>query len=457
MVRDMTEGRPIRLILSFFFPLLIGNLFQQMYNMADSIIVGQIVGKDALAAVGATGSFNFLVLGFALGLCSGLCIPVSQHFGAGDMYAMRRALVNAIYITLGVTAVITAAMLVFTRPMLRVMRTPENIFEQSYDYIIVIFGGTFATLLYNLPAGLLRALGDSKTPLLFLIIASLLNIALDLLFILAFHMGVAGAAWATVIAQAVSGALCIRYIVRHFPVLRPEKGEWKFDAKSAGRGLAIGIPMGLQFSLTAVGSVVLQSAVNTLGSDAVAAITAGSKVQMIMTQPMEALGATMATYCGQNLGAKRVDRIRWGLRTSLLLGAAYTVVAMLVSFRFGSTISLLFIKAEETQLLQNIDLFLACNAAGFVLLMALLVLRNALQGLGYSMSAMLAGIFEMVARALVAFAFVAPFGYGAVCFANPLAWLFACFLLIPMIVVRVRQLGRRFPGGEEGARLPDGV
>ena len=445
MVRDMTEGRPLRLILSFFFPLLIGNLFQQMYNMADSIIVGQFVGKEALAAVGATGSFNFLVLGFALGLCSGLCIPISQCFGAGDMYGMRRALVSAIYITLVITVATTAAMMAFTRPMLRLMHTPQNIFQQSYDYIIVIFGGTFATLLYNLPAGLLRALGDSKTPLLFLIIASLLNIVLDLVFILVFHMGVAGAAWATVIAQAISGALCVRYIMRHFPVLRPGKEEWKFDMASAKKGLAIGVPMGLQFSLTAVGSVVLQGAVNTLGSDAVASITAGAKVQMIMTQPMEALGATMATYCGQNLGAQRVDRIRWGLRTSLLLGAAYTALAMWISWRFGSMISLLFIKAEETQILQNIHQFLAYNALGFILLMTLLVLRNALQGLGYSMSAMLAGIFEMVARALVAFAFVGPFGYSAVCFANPLAWLFACFLLVPMMIVRVRQLGRRFP------------
>ena len=445
MVRDMTEGRPLKLILSFFFPLLIGNLFQQMYNMADSIIVGQFIGKGALAAVGATGSFNFLVLGFALGLCGGLCIPVSQRFGAGDMYGMRRALVSAIYITLGVTVVVTAAMLVFTRPMLRLMRTPEDIFEQSYDYIIVIFGGTFATLLYNLPAGLLRALGDSKTPLLFLIVASLLNIVLDLLFILAFGMGVEGAAWATVIAQAVSGLLCVRYIARHFPVLRPQRDEWKFDPQSARVGLAIGLPMGLQFSLTAVGSVVLQSAVNTLGSDAVASVTSGSKVQMIVTQPMEALGATMATYCGQNLGAQRMDRIRWGLRTSLLLGAAYTALAMLVTMTLGTTIALLFIKPEEVQILQNIDQFLHGNAMGFVLLMTLLVLRNSLQGLGYSMSAMLAGIFEMVARALVAFAFVGALGYAAVCYANPLAWLFACILLVPMMCVRLRQLGRRYP------------
>lgn len=443
MVRDMTEGKPIRLILAFMVPMFLGNLFQQLYNMVDAIIVGKGVGKYALAAVGSTGSLNFLVIGFVLGLCSGLCIPIAQRFGAGDMAGMRKALMNAIYISLAIAAVLTTVTVCFARQILTIMDTPADIFDQAYDYIVIIFAGIAATVLYNLPAGILRALGDSRTPLLFLLISSLLNVVLDLLAVLVLKLGVAGAAYATVIAQAVSGALCVLYIKKRYPILRIQREEMAFDWPIVKQGLLNGLPMGLQFSFTAVGSVVLQRAVNGLGSEIVAAVTAAGKVQMLSTQPMEALGVTMATYCGQNLGARRMDRIREGMKQGLGAVAVSSLFSFAVVNLFGRQLALLFLDANEVQILTRVAQFTWINSLFFPFLGLLLALRNALQGMGYSLSAMLAGVFELVARATVAFFLVGRFRFDAVCFANPAAWIAANVLLVPLYMICVRRLERR--------------
>lgn len=440
MVRDMTEGKPLGLIFRFCIPLLLGNLFQQFYSMVDSVVVGQFVGKQALAAVGATGSFSFLVIGFAMGMCSGLCIPVAQYFGAGDYKNLRAALMQAVYITAAVTLLLTAAMLFLTRPMLTLIQTPADIFEQSYSYISIIFIGIAPTMLYNLPAGVLRSLGDSKTPLLYLVIASILNVVLDILFVVYFHMGVAGAAWATVISQTVSGALCVRHMFKHFPILRLERKDLAFNPEIARKGVSIGLPMGLQYSLTAIGSVVLQSAINSLGSDAVAAVTAASKVQSIVSQPMETMGASMATYCGQNLGAKKPARIKQGIIqasiANMLIGVAGCILILLV----GDKIALLFIKPEEVDLLSNIRQYLAICSYFYPILSLIFTLRYSLQGLGFSAQAMTAGLFELVARSAVAFLLVGTLGFYAVCLSNPIAWIAADILLIPLAIVKIREL-----------------
>ena len=443
MVRDMTEGKPIRLILAFMVPMFLGNLFQQFYNMVDAIIVGKGVGKYALAAVGSTGSLNFLVIGFVQGLCSGLCISISQRFGAGDLVGVRKTLMNAIYISLAVALVLTTVTVCFTREILAIMDTPADIFDQAYDYIVIIFAGIAATMLYNLPAGILRALGDSKTPLLFLMISALLNVALDLLAVLVLHMGVAGAAYATVISQAVSGILCVMFIRKHYPILHVKREEMAFNWPIAKQGLLNGLPMGLQFSFTAVGSVVLQRAVNGLGSEIVAAVTAAGKVQMLATQPMEALGVTMATYCGQNLGAGRMDRVRAGMRQGLGAVAISSIFSFAVVNLFGRQLALLFLDAGEVQILSRVAQFTWINSLFFPLLGLLLALRNALQGMGYSLPAMLAGVFELVARALVAFCLVSQFQFDAVCFANPAAWIGANILLIPLYLTCVKRLQAR--------------
>ncbi|HIQ58061.1 MAG TPA: MATE family efflux transporter [Candidatus Merdivicinus intestinavium] len=445
MVKDLTSGKPLKLILMFSLPLVLGNLFQQFYNMADTIIVGKCLGVNALAAVGSTGSLNFLVMGFATGICSGLTIPVAQYFGAKDEHNVRRCVANSLYVVLAITAVLTAATMLFTRQILALMQTPADIFEDAYAYIIVIFGGMGVTLLYNLLSGILRALGDSRTPLYFLVVASLLNVVLDLVFIQLFHTGVAGAAYATVISQGVSALLCLVYMVRKFPLLRIRGEDWSLSGSHVRRMLGIGVPMGLQFSITAVGSIILQSAVNSLGSSAVAAIAAGSKVQMLLTQPLETMGITMATYCGQNMGAMRVDRIRQGIRQATWVSLAYSVLAFGISFVAGKQIALLFLDAGEVQILNDVFRFLMVNGCFYPFLALIYLYRNSLQGLGYAVPAMAAGIFELVGRAAVAFCLVGIWGYSAVCFANPAAWIAADILLLPVYFAVSRRLRAAYP------------
>ena len=442
MVRDLTKGKPLRLLLGFCAPLLIGNLFQQFYNMVDSIIVGKFIGKDALAAVGSTGSLNFLIIGFVLGMCSGFCLPVAQYFGEGDEARVRGCVANAVYLSAAITVVLTAATMLGTRPLLELMQTPGNIIDDAYAYIVVIFAGIFATVLYNLLAGILRALGDSRTPLYFLILSSVLNVGMDLLFILYFNAGVAGAAYATVIAQLVSGVCCLVYMIKRYPILRMKKENLRPNRHLTGRLLYIGLPMAGQFSITAVGSTIIQSAVNSLGSGVVAAVTAAGKVQIMLCQPMETMGITMATYCGQNYGAGEVGRIREGMRKSLLVVLLYSVIGFFIAAFAGQYIALLFLDARETEILGYVQQFLFVNGLFYPALGILFVIRNSLQGLGFSVPAMAAGLCELVARTVVAFCFVTAFGYNAVCFANPAAWSAAVMLLIPLYFWGMRRLRR---------------
>ena len=442
MVRDMTEGHPLKRILAFSAPLLLGNLFQQFYSMADSIIVGQYIGVNAFAAVGSTGSINFLILGFVQGACMGFAIPVAQEFGAGDMRAMRRCVANTAYLSVLVAIAVTALTALFTRDILRWMQTPADIFEDAYSYIFIVFAGTGATVLYNLLASVLRALGDSRTPLIYLIIASIINIALDVVLIAVVPLGVAGAAYATVASQLISGLLCLWHIKRKFLILHIEKQERKFDKELCLRLLHAGVPMGLQFSITAIGSIILQSAVNALGSSVVASISASNRVQNILTCPLETMGATMATYCSQNYGANRIDRVRQGIRQATIVTAVYSVVGLAIAYFCGRTIAQMFISAEETALLDSIRQFLTINGIFYFPLAIILVYRNSLQGLGFSNSAMLAGVFELVARSAVAWLLVGTFGFIAVCFANPAAWIAADCLLLPMYAKKIRVLSR---------------
>ena len=436
----MTTGSPIKRILRFFLPVLMGNLLQQLYSMTDSAIVSRFLGVEAFAGVSATGSLNFLILGFALGFCSGFSIPVSQRFGAGDYTGMRRYFANALYAA-GVIGICMAVLTGALSPwILRLVRTPENIFGYSLTYIRIIFFGMPATILYNLLSGVMRAVGDGRTPLLMLLCSTLLNVALDVLFIVCFHMGIAGAAVATVLAQLVSGLLCVGMIVMRFEILRVRPDEWKPERARVLHLLGIGVPMGLQFSITAIGSTILQSAVNLLGSDAVAAIGAGARVQFVFTTPIEAVGVTMATYCGQNLGAGRIDRVRIGMRRILLIMLGYSAAAFLLQAVLGRYIALLFINAAETQILAWTLRFVNTVIATSFLLAMVLAFRNAIQGLGYSRVAMFAGLMELIGRVFVAFVLVGNFGFNGACFANPMAWICADLFLVPAYLRIIRRL-----------------
>ena len=376
-IKDMTKGSPFTLILGFALPMLIGLLFQQFYSMVDTIIVGKYLGVKALAAVGSTGSLNFMIIGFCIGVCSGFAIPVAQRFGAGDYRGLRKYTANAAWLSLVFSIVMAVIVCVLCRPILEWMKTPEDIIDQAFGYIFVIFAGIPATYLYNMTAGIIRSLGDSKTPVYFLLLSSVLNIALDLFTIVVLKMGVAGAAYATVISQAVSGLLCLLYMKKHFEILKMEKDEKKIDRHLIGRLCGMGIPMGLQYSITAIGSVILQASVNTLGSMAVAAVAAGSKVTLFFCCPFDALGGTMATYAGQNVGAGKLDRIKTGLKSSSIIGCIYAVIAFLILLFFSDKIALLFMDAGETETIRQVSMFLIANSAFYIPLVFVNVVQAA--------------------------------------------------------------------------------
>ena len=335
MVKDMTVGNPTKLILSFSIPLLIGNVFQQFYNMVDTMIVGRFIGVEALAALGATGSLNFLVVGFIIGITSGFAVPIAQTFGAGEEDKLRHYVVVSSYLCIIFSIVITLVMVFSVKNILTIMQTPSDIFENAYSYIKVICGGVTATIAYNMLSSILRSLGDSKTPLYFLIIGSILNVILDIVLIVNFKMGVAGAAYATVASQAVSALLCLIYMSKKFKVLRFKKKDLGFDLKTSMTLLKIGMPMALQFSITASGSMILQGAINSFGSTIVAAYTAASKVEQILMQPAITLGTTMATYTGQNLGAERYDRIEDGIKRSVRISIIFSIIAGIIIVMFA--------------------------------------------------------------------------------------------------------------------------
>ena len=299
MTRDMTVGNPVKLIVSFSIPLLIGNLFQQLYSMVDAVIVGQFLGVDALAAVGTTGPLSFLILGFVMGMTGGFSVLVAQRFGAGDYDGMRHTVAMSILLSVVLCIVMTALSVAVCRPLLVAMNTADNIIDMAYDYIIVIFAGTFANILYNELSGILRALGDSKTPLYFLILSSLLNVGLDIFCVVNLRMGVAGAGYATVLSQFISGVLCLLYMMKKFPILHLQKKDWVFRRATCLHLLKVGAPMAFQFSITAVGTIVLQGAVNSFGSAVTAGFTAASKVETLTQQLMSTLSTTTATFVGQ--------------------------------------------------------------------------------------------------------------------------------------------------------------
>lgn len=443
MTKDLTQGSPMKLILGFSVPLLFGFLFQQFYNLVDTIIVGRFLGTDNLAAVGATGSVNFLIIGFCMGICSGFSIPISHKFGAGDLSGMRKVVANCIWLAIAFGTVITLLTTLLCRYILVLMRTPDNIIDAAYSYIWVIFLGIPTTFLYNMTSGVIRALGDSKTPVIFLVMASFINIGLDLFFIINLKWGVAGAAWATVISQGISGACCLLFIIKKFDILRIQKGEWAPNRHLMGSLCGMGVPMGLQYSITAIGSVILQSATNTLGSDAVAAVTAAGRITGFLACPFDALGSTMATYGGQTVGAGKLDRLGTGLKSCVMLGAGYSVIAVLVAVFLGEPLATLFLDASEVSIIGNVRLFLICNTAFYFPLALVNIIRFLIQGMGFPTFAILAGVFEMAARTLAGFVLVPAFGFPGVCFGSPIAWVFADIFLIPAYFHVRRTLEKR--------------
>ena len=431
MTKDMTTGSPVRLIIGFALPMLAGMLFQQLYNFVDTMIVGRFLGVEALAGVGATGSINFLVLGFCMGVCAGFSIPVAQCFGAKDESRMHEYEANGMYLAAAFAAVITTVTVLMCRQILTAMGTPQDCFEQAYDYISVIFAGIPFMVLYNLTSGYLRSLGDSRTPLVFLVLSSVLNVVLDLVLILVFHMGVKGASLATVISQAVSGLLCLLWIVWKVPALHIRGEQWRIKGIRMQMLCSCGIPMGLQYSITAIGSVVLQTAVNSLGSLAVAAMTASFKVQNFLACPFDALGSTMATYGAQNVGAGRYERLGRGLISASLIGFVYSGAAFALAVFAGDNFVQLFVSGGGEELIRMAHEFMMVQVAFYPLLTLVNVVRFMIQGMGFSSFAVIAGALEMIARTFTGIFLVPAFGFAGVMMGSPIAWVLADAFLIP--------------------------
>ena len=432
MEKDMTTGSPSKMIFNFTMPIFIGNIFQQFYNMADTVIVGKFVGNAALAAVGACGTLAFLIIGFLQGVTAGFTVVTAQHYGAGNMKAMRKSVASGAVLTLIVSLILTVLSMVSMSKVLHLMNTPSDMYGEAYGYIMVLCGGIIAQALYNYLASVLRALGDSKRPLYFLVIAALLNIVLDLVFIIVFRLGAAGAAYATVIAQGISGILCLIYIAKLVPTLHLHKEDWEMDRSLIGWQLKIGLPMAFQYSITAIGTIVVQSCLNILGSTAAAGFAAASKIEQVFTQAYVALGTTMATYCAQNMGAGKYTRIRKGFRSATLIGFIYAIVTGAIIFFGGKYMTVFFVSENLDQIMSYVDIYLRCVSVSFLPLVIVNLYRNGIQGMGYGLLPMTAGIAELVGRSGAAL-IASHFGsYMGICLASPAAWVLAGTLLIVM-------------------------
>ena len=438
--KEMTSGPCLPLIFNFTLPLLLGNMLQQTYSLIDAAIVGKFLGINALASVGASTSVVFLILGFCNGCCGGFGIPVAQKFGARDYVSMRRlvsvSLKLAGMMSVGI-ALITCLLCAF---ILRTMQTPENIFQDAYWYLLITFIGVPCTFFYNLLSSIIRALGDSKTPFWFLLFSTVLNVLLDLLCILVFHWGVAGAAIATVFSQGVSAVLCYFYMYSKFEILRMQPADKRFRPELARQLIFVGVPMGLQFSITAIGSIMLQSANNALGTACVAAFTAAMRIKMFFLCMLESLGIAMATFCGQNYGAGKPERIWTGVKAASLMMIVYVAAVAIILWGFSEKFVLLFVDPSETEIIADAALFLHISVSFFPVLGLLCILRYSIQGAGYTKLAMFSVVSEMIARILVSVVAVPLWGFWAVCFGDPTAWVFADAFLIPAFIYVYRRL-----------------
>ncbi|MBP5233030.1 MAG: MATE family efflux transporter [Planctomycetes bacterium] len=452
---NMTQGDPVRLLVAFSIPLLIGNVFQQCYNLADMMVVGNCLGVNAVAAVGAIGPVMFLVFGGFFGLTGGLTVITAQRFGAGDADGVRRSIATSLYITLALTAFFTAACLLTAELSLRALDTPAEIFADACSYLWVMYAGTIGGVFYCLISNVLRALGDSRTPLLFLIVATFINIGLDLFFILCLGSGVAGVAWATVISQALSGALCLAYSYPRCSYLHLHGGDWRLDWRAVGRHLWVAVPMALQFSVTALGVVVLQKEINGLGTSAVAAFTAASKLDSFLIMPLFSIGMAMVTYAAQNYGARYYDRILLGERQCVRVVIVACVLASVFVAACGKWMMPLFLGTEaDDEVLRLADVFLYTQAIFYPLLGLIFVYRNILQGVGQSFVTLLGGGVELVMRVVAAWALVPLIGFLGACLASPLAWF---GVDVPLILTYLIVMRRLLPGKRNAGVAPSGT
>ncbi len=441
--KNLAEGKPTKQIASFYFPLLLGILFQQSYNMVDSMVVGRILGVSALAGVGSAASLSWLATGFCIGIAYGFVIPIAQTFGNHEYDRMKGYVINAVMLACIIALMLTVLMCSFCKPALIWSQTPDDIMDYAYDYLFVIFLGLPITLIYNFCIATIRSMGDSKTPVMYMVFCALLNILLDLLLISGLGMGVEGSSTALIIAQCITTLLCVRYL-RRCDTLQTNRNDWHLDMGYVRELMRMALPTAMQYTLTSVGALVLQASINTLGSVVVASVAASTKVSQLFCCPFDALGTTIATYAGQNAGARKRGRIQLGCRLCCVAGIVYSIFACVIIFLFGDFFIRFFVDASEVEVIQNAHFWLKVNVAFFVPLAFVNILRFLIQGVGYPNQAIFAGVCEMIARTVVGVILIPCFGYLAVCIANPFAWVAACGFLIPMYFKDMKLLKNRF-------------
>lgn len=443
-VRDMTQGNPIRLILGFAIPLFIGNIFQQFYSMVDTMVVGRCLGDVGIASIGATASLYSLLINFANGLNSGYGIVVTQRFGAHDYKKLRQAIAGMMVLDLGVCLVLTGAAMAFLRPLMAFLNTPEAVFEMAHSYIRVICCGILTTIGYNMFAAILRSVGNSRTPLIFLIFSSFLNIVLDLLFVLVFRMGVAGAAMATVAAQAASAVLCGIYVFRHYREFLPSKEDFRIPWQMVRTLFSTGIAMALMSCLVDMGSVIFSRANNLLGQTYIAAHAASRKILMMMIQPQVTISLANSTFVGQNWGAGRFDRIRAALRKVLLMELIWSFFAMAIIYLFGGALVRFTTGTDTPEMVENAVLSLRIHFATFPFLGVLFALRHALQSMGYKVIPVCSSCIELGMKFLSAHWLIPRIGFVGTCVTEPVTWvIMATFLLTFYLVNRSRIAERK--------------
>lgn len=439
MAKSMVSGKPVSLMMQFALPLLLGNLLQQTYNIIDAAIVGQILGDKALAGVGASSSIQFLVLGFCMGCCAGFGVPVAKYFGANDIHKMRKYIFNGAVLTGIIALIVTSVCAICCNQILHLLSVPQDIFDKAYSYLIVIFLGIPFTLMYNYLSSVLRSLGDSRTPFMFLAFSAILNIFLDLFCILVLKWGCAGAAIATITAQAVSGILCLVYIFKKIQVMHLEAQDREIEGSAVKELLIMGIPTGLQFSITAIGSMVMQSANNKLGSVYVSGFTAGMSIKQFTMCPFDAFATAASVFCSQNLGAGQAKRIKQGFWQAIAVAVGYGLIAGLIMIFLGRPLSMIFVKKSAVDVLDASAKYLRCMGFFYWSLGILNVARMVTQGLGYSGRAIFSGVTEMAARIIVSLGFVGAFGYTAICFADQTAWVTATIYILPTCLYCVKK------------------
>ncbi len=445
-VQDMTTGSPAKLIVRFMIPVCLGSIFQQFYNIADSIVAGQFIGVQALAAIGSTGSLMFFVTGWLNGLSSGFAILVSQWFGARQYDRMRHYVAMSVILSAGCALLMTAGFLIANEPILRMMNYSEDIMPDVKLYMGIIYAGLIVTAAYNALAAFLRALGDSRSPLYFLIISAVINIVLDIVFIAVFGMGVEGCAYATVIAQGISALLCYIYILKRFPILHLKREDFKISLESFGRLLALGTPMGLQFSITAIGTIIVQGAVNVYGEVYMAGFSAAGKIQNLTGCVFSSFGATIATYVGQNRGAGKIERVRQGVRCTQIMVLAWSIILMAAMYFGGRYMTWLFISPSETEVVNASVTYFHTVFWCYPFLGSIFIYRNTLQGMGYGLVPMMGGIFELAARSAIIMLAAGHVSYVGICLSDPMAWLAALIPLVPYYFYKMHQLTRLSPG-----------